>query len=657
MGAKWFYTPDGRTRLGPFSLAEMRELVRAGRLRPTHMVRREDSPRWAPASSFAELFSTPQPPPKTSTARTTDVTPAPRPGRSRRRPAEDDEPDDGGERQRSPARTKRNAGAARFVIAPLRVLAAPWRAAWQTGRLTWLRRRVARQRSERDRLLIAIGVELLATGVRVPGCEALTARFRGLTQAQELARRASQAGDKEKAQEAARLEGELRALYTEVGRRAMEAEVAFDGRAGYKARLRRGADALAATEERLAAATPKNDGPVSPRRRSVLMGCAAWGAVACALVFVGWRYGWPVVYRDYFAGARPRPLKELFVDLSPAVPVVEAVGAGTGSGFLIKHENRYLVVTNRHVVENARDGVVVHFLIGDGRGEESRITVAKEQTSVIAIHRSADLAVVDVTPAASLIDRLKIEPVRLAKRGHRPQVGEHVFTIGHPGGGPEGLLTRTLSDGIVSAVGHKIDESRFLQVTVPLNPGNSGGPLFDDRGHVVGVSTFVIRNSPSGNVTLEALNFALEGDFVHELVEESDKSLDAPAIQAVLKPPPIDTSQELAAVNARKLDRLSKAGFRPYGPAKTFRLPAGKQRAFLLQCKKGEEFALTAVSQGVKNLNMAVLSREGGVVASDVRAHPDPEVTFRVGADGTYALAVENPAPTEAVIIMTLLQK
>jgi S1-C subfamily serine protease len=541
----------------------------------------------------------------------------------------------------------------RIALASLAVLAAPWRA----GRLAALRRRLARQRLEQANILIAVGVRLLADGVSVPGCESLAASFRRLTQAQELARRAGQAGDKEKAREAARLEGELRVLYAEVGWRAFASGLEFDGRAEYKSRLRRAQAALAATHDRLDARSPRGDAPASPRRSSVVLGCAAWGAAACALVlFAAWRYAQPGPAPAPVAEApRTRTLQELFVDLSPAVPVVEAVGVGTGSGFLLKHGDRYLVVTSRHVIENARDGVVVHFLVGDGRGEESRITVPKEQTSVVAIHRSADLAVVNLTPAASQIERLKIAPVRLAERGHRPLVTEHVFSIGHPGGGLEGLLTRTFTDGRVSAVGRKLDEASYLQVTVPLNPGNSGGPLFDDQGRVVGVSTFIIRRGEDGNDALEGLNFALEGDFVHEVVSEPDKSLDAAAIAAVLKPAPVETPKDLAGYT-KKLDRLANSGYKVLGTPKLFRLAAGKLRAFQLECKKGDEFVLLAVGEGGRNLNLAVLSDEGRVVAFD-RTRPDPEVPFRASADGTYLLAVQNPSGTEAVVLMTLVRK
>jgi S1-C subfamily serine protease len=78
--------------------------------------------------------------------------------------------------------------------------------------------------------------------------------------------------------------------------------------------------------------------------------------------------------------------------------------------------------------------VAVHFLGGQAANREERFTVSKEQAKVVAIHRSADLAVIDVTAAAEGIEQRKIEAVQLAPRGHRPKVGEHVFAIGHPGG-------------------------------------------------------------------------------------------------------------------------------------------------------------------------------------------------------------------------------
>ena len=247
------------------------------------------------------------------------------------------------------------------------------------------------------------------------------------------------------------------------------------------------------------------------------------------------------------APAVRRPLHELFKSLAPAVPLVEAEGVGSGSGFLVKHEGKYLVVTNRHVIENANKGVIVHFLQGDGKEPEKRTTIPAKKTKVIAVHRSADLAVLDLGDAKDQIESLRIEPVQLAPANHRPQVGEHAFAIGHPGGESLGLLTRTLSDGIISAVGRKVEKATFLQVTVPVNPGNSGGPLFDDDGRVVGVNTFIIRKSSGRGFALEALNFALESSFVHEALTDSGKSLTSKQIAAVLNHDIVEVTPELTA--------------------------------------------------------------------------------------------------------------
>jgi hypothetical protein len=76
--------------------------------------------------------------------------------------------------------------------------------------------------------------------------------------------------------------------------------------------------------------TARGDAPASPGRWLVVLGCAAWGAAACALVlFAAWRYAQP---GPAPVAEAPRTLKELFVDLSPAVPVVEAVGVQNPSG-------------------------------------------------------------------------------------------------------------------------------------------------------------------------------------------------------------------------------------------------------------------------------------------------------------------------------------
>jgi S1-C subfamily serine protease len=116
---------------------------------------------------------------------------------------------------------------------------------------------------------------------------------------------------------------------------------------------------------------------------------------------------------------------------------------------------------------------------------------------------------------------LNLRPLSLAPLGHVPAVGEHVFAIGHPANAYGKILSRTLSDGIISAVGRtdSFFPGKITQITIPINFGNSGGPIFDDRGRVIAVATFGHRRNRGGQ-TLESLNFALDVQHVHELLND-----------------------------------------------------------------------------------------------------------------------------------------
>jgi S1-C subfamily serine protease len=184
-------------------------------------------------------------------------------------------------------------------------------------------------------------------------------------------------------------------------------------------------------------------------------------------------------------------LREVFATWGRSVPLVVAMGEygdATGSGFLVDHRGKLLVVTNRHVVEGAARGITVVFFSGSKRSDEGTLEIPSEDIQVTAVHRSADVALLDISKAQGRVRAAGILPVLLASKHYVPEVGNHVFAIGHPGGSREEILTRTLGDGIVSAVGRRRNDCRFIQMTVPINPGNSGGPLFDDDGRVVGIN-------------------------------------------------------------------------------------------------------------------------------------------------------------------------
>jgi len=189
-----------------------------------------------------------------------------------------------------------------------------------------------------------------------------------------------------------------------------------------------------------------------------------------------------------------------------------------------------------------------------------------------------------------------------------------VFAIGHPGGSGDEILTRTLSDGIISAVGHKRKECRFIQMTVPINPGNSGGPLFDDEGRVVGINTSIVRKSANRDIALEALNFALEIGYVHELLTDDSASVSPQQIAKVLRPATIPSLVSLGGRDfARMLSKLQGEGFRPYGggsidtTVRACTLSADSRRLFGLKCERGREYVMVAASDGSQDINLVVV--------------------------------------------------
>jgi S1-C subfamily serine protease len=164
----------------------------------------------------------------------------------------------------------------------------------------------------------------------------------------------------------------------------------------------------------------------------------------------------------------PQELKEIIFESQKLVVKIELPDGSFGSGFL--YNDKGDVITNAHVVANAKDVKV--------------ITVdSKELTGeVIGISNDTDVAVVRVP------DLEGTEPFRLAKT-RKAELGDEVIALGSPLG-----LQNTVTTGIVSGVGRSFDIDSFkyedvFQISAPIAPGNSGGPLIDtSSGEVVGLT-------------------------------------------------------------------------------------------------------------------------------------------------------------------------
>lgn len=164
-----------------------------------------------------------------------------------------------------------------------------------------------------------------------------------------------------------------------------------------------------------------------------------------------------------------------------------------GSGFVIDPDG--IIVTNNHVIADA-DEVIVNF--SDG---------AQLTAEVIGRDTKTDLAVLRVQPES---------PLTAVKFGNSDtsRIGDWVLAIGNPFG-----FGRTVTLGIISAIGRDINSGpydNFIQTDASINKGNSGGPLFNMDGDVIGINTAII--SPSGGSI--GLGFAIPTNLAKKVIDD-----------------------------------------------------------------------------------------------------------------------------------------
>ena len=170
-------------------------------------------------------------------------------------------------------------------------------------------------------------------------------------------------------------------------------------------------------------------------------------------------------------------LASMVEDVSPGVVQIVTL-SGTGSGFIIDADG--LVVTNAHVVQGFK---TVDVRLGSGQSY---------QGEVLGVDEAADLALLD------LREFRNFEPVALGD-SDAVAVGEEVIAMGFPLGGNDILLgSPSVTSGIVSAKRVSKSGVKLLQSDAAVNPGSSGGPLFDRDGRVVGVNTGKLFESSDG---------------------------------------------------------------------------------------------------------------------------------------------------------------
>jgi S1-C subfamily serine protease len=180
-------------------------------------------------------------------------------------------------------------------------------------------------------------------------------------------------------------------------------------------------------------------------------------------------------------------------------------GTSTGSGFLV--DRRGDVLTDYHVVDGAdrSRGVTAEF--------EGNIV---RPAGVIAVDPRSDLAVLHI----DMRGLPTVQPLTLGESS-TVRVGDPTLTIGNPFG-----VDRTLTSGIVSALAHRLPAGdgqaidNVIQTDQPIDPGNSGGPLLDAGGQVIGINSEV-ATPKSGGRSAETLAFAVPIDTADEILSRA----------------------------------------------------------------------------------------------------------------------------------------
>jgi len=155
-----------------------------------------------------------------------------------------------------------------------------------------------------------------------------------------------------------------------------------------------------------------------------------------------------------------------------------------GSGFIVRSDGA--IVTNYHCISKAKD---IKIKSGDKILDvEGLIYTDKENDLVILKAKGGNLSVV------------KLGDIE------KTNVGEKVYVISSPQG-----FENTISDGILSGIREITPERKILQITAPVSPGSSGGPVFNKNGEVIGIATFVVKEAQN-------LNFAMPVNFIRDKI-------------------------------------------------------------------------------------------------------------------------------------------
>lgn len=316
---------------------------------------------------------------------------------------------------------------------------------------------------------------------------------------------------------------------------------------------------------------------------------------------------------------------------SPAVVLIKGYKGNTltkqGSGFLVGSDGR--IATNRHVIEGAdsleiqlANGEIydrVFFLADDIRRDLALLRIPANNLSVLRIANEENIA-----------------------------IGDRIYVIGNPMG-----FQGTFSDGLVSAK-RMVEGVSIIQISAPISPGSSGGPVLNEKGEVIGVATLSLQEAQNLNIAIPARyieGLLSIGSTPALFTDVADRFANNEALASASEDTQFDDlepwAKSLVLQVAAVMTTAEKIGYEQ--THKTYYETAKQEELYTVEYKLdasdlGKEFHLVAVCDSdCTDINLGALDPNGNPLAADTDVGEVAEIGFIANLTGTYKILVAMP--------------
>jgi S1-C subfamily serine protease len=303
---------------------------------------------------------------------------------------------------------------------------------------------------------------------------------------------------------------------------------------------------------------------------------------------------------------------------------------GIGTGFVVSSDG--LFVTNYHVIEEAQTLSVS--LLDGGK---------YTQVSLVAADPASDLALMKVEARG-------LRPLRVGN-DTRMEVGDKIYVMGNPLG-----MGGTFSDGMVSGK-RPLEGVAMLQISAPISPGSSGGPVMNERGEVIGVATMMVMGGQN-------LNMAVPAHYLQPMM--AMRAAPRPFSPAVLvsrpaaglalvggRPQAPRVGSGMAERGTRQPEReiqsqldmirpmLAMRGFVPAFPVQTGSAPRSQDESHSFTMEKGVSYIVTArCDAGCRDVDVTLYDGAGHMMGTDEDQDDFPTIGFTAKKSGPYRVTV-----------------